>query len=124
MRFYRSFKCSYRAERRFYSLGDLCWIKSSREAAVCILQIHTLWEKISNSRMFAGGRLFFRPEDTPKGRYPSHGQVCLSHSCLLRHAMRLSAMVHGHSLLNSLCFFVFSEPAFTANINDVPGLSR
>jgi hypothetical protein len=75
VRFHRSFKCCYCQEERSYSLGDLCWIKSSREAAVCIVQIHTLWEKISNGRMFAGGRLFFRPEDTPKGRYPEHGQV-------------------------------------------------
>ena len=75
VRFYRSFKCTHGSEERSYSLGDLCWIKSSRDAAVCLLQIHTLWQKLSNARMFAGGRLFFRPEDTPKGRHPEHGQV-------------------------------------------------
>eukprot|EP00118_Oscarella_pearsei_P019454 m.206884 g.206884 ORF g.206884 m.206884 type:complete len:107 (+) comp39685_c1_seq6:264-584(+) len=75
VRFYRAFRCAYGSQERQYALGELFLVKPSREAPVSILQLHTLWQKVSNGRMFAAGRLYYRPEDTPKGRFSHHGQV-------------------------------------------------
>ncbi len=42
---------------------------------VCIAEVTLLWEDQTQRHLLASSRLYFLPEDTPRGRAVEHGEV-------------------------------------------------
>ena len=50
-------------------------MKNSINEPICIAELQLVWYDASSDSKLASARLYFRPEDTPIGRLPNHGQV-------------------------------------------------
>nr|XP_015205414.1 PREDICTED: AT-rich interactive domain-containing protein 5B-like isoform X2 [Lepisosteus oculatus] len=74
--FYKSFRCCGEAGRRpgVWRLGEFYFVRCGPLEPVCIAEVTLLWEDQSQRHLLASSRLYFLPEDTPKGRTGEHGE--------------------------------------------------
>uniref|UniRef100_A0A3Q2TG47 Zgc:77151 n=1 Tax=Fundulus heteroclitus TaxID=8078 RepID=A0A3Q2TG47_FUNHE len=57
-----------------WKLGEFYFIQCGPEDPVCIAEVTLLWEDQARRHLLASTRLYFLPEDTPKGRTREHGE--------------------------------------------------
>uniref|UniRef100_A0A3B5L4F5 Uncharacterized protein n=1 Tax=Xiphophorus couchianus TaxID=32473 RepID=A0A3B5L4F5_9TELE len=57
-----------------WKLGEFYFIQCGPEDPVCIAEVTLLWEDQARRHLLASARLYFLPEDTPKGRTREHGE--------------------------------------------------
>lgn len=57
-----------------WKLGEFYFIRCRPQDPVCIAEVTLLWEEQSRRHLLASARLYFLPEDTPKGRTREHGE--------------------------------------------------
>ncbi|KAF3841176.1 hypothetical protein F7725_007038 [Dissostichus mawsoni] len=58
-----------------WKLGEFYFIRCGPQDPVCIAEVTLLWEDQTRRHLLASARLYFLPEDTPKGRTREHGEV-------------------------------------------------
>ncbi|XP_026226853.1 ARID_ARID5 domain-containing protein [Anabas testudineus] len=87
--FYKS--VSSRAEPegaiKVWKLGEFYFIRCGPQDPVCIAEVTLLWEDQTRHHLLASARLYFLPEDTPKGRTKEHGEdevLAVSRKMVLR----------------------------------------
>ncbi|KAM4545194.1 uncharacterized protein PAE49_017882 isoform 2-T2 [Odontesthes bonariensis] len=56
-----------------WKLGEFYFIRCGPQDPVCIAEVTLLWEDQTRRHLLASARLYFLPEDTPKGRTREHG---------------------------------------------------
>ena len=77
--FYKAFKChSLDGKPRILSLGDFFLVRCKPGDPICIAELQLLWEERTSKQLLSSSKLYFLPEDTPKGRSASHGEVSMS----------------------------------------------
>lgn len=59
---------------RTFRLGEFYFIRCGPEEPVCLAEVTLLWEEQTQRHPLASARLYFLPEDTPKGRTRDHGE--------------------------------------------------
>ncbi|XP_026184559.1 AT-rich interactive domain-containing protein 5B [Mastacembelus armatus] len=59
---------------RVWRLGEFYFIRCGPQDPVCIAEVTLLWEDQARRHLLASARLYFLPEDTPKGRTREHGE--------------------------------------------------
>ncbi|XP_049897090.1 AT-rich interactive domain-containing protein 5B [Epinephelus moara] len=57
-----------------WKLGEFYFIRCGPQDPVCIAEVTLLWEDQTRRHLLASARLYFLPEDTPKGRTSEHGE--------------------------------------------------
>uniref|UniRef100_A0A665T4H2 Zgc:77151 n=1 Tax=Echeneis naucrates TaxID=173247 RepID=A0A665T4H2_ECHNA len=57
-----------------WRLGEFYFIRCGPQDPVCIAEVTLLWEDQTQRHLLASTRLYFLPEDTPKGRTREHGE--------------------------------------------------
>ncbi|XP_059207312.1 uncharacterized protein zgc:77151 [Centropristis striata] len=57
-----------------WKLGEFYFIRCGPQDPVCIAEVTLLWEDQTRRHLLASTRLYFLPEDTPKGRTTEHGE--------------------------------------------------
>ncbi|KAK7925015.1 hypothetical protein WMY93_007325 [Mugilogobius chulae] len=57
-----------------WRLGEFYFIRCGPEEPVCLAEVTLLWEDQTQRHLLASARLYFLPEDTPKGRTRDHGE--------------------------------------------------
>ncbi|XP_041863989.1 AT-rich interactive domain-containing protein 5B isoform X2 [Melanotaenia boesemani] len=57
-----------------WKLGEFYFIRCGPQDPVCIAEVTLLWEDQARRHLLASARLYFLPEDTPKGRTREHGE--------------------------------------------------
>ncbi|XP_034033735.1 uncharacterized protein zgc:77151 isoform X2 [Thalassophryne amazonica] len=57
-----------------WKLGEFYFIRCGPQEPVCIAEVILLWEDQTEHQPLASTRLYFLPEDTPKGRNREHGE--------------------------------------------------
>ncbi|KAJ4929594.1 hypothetical protein JOQ06_018617 [Pogonophryne albipinna] len=57
-----------------WKLGEFYFIRCGPLDPVCIAEVTLLWEDQTRRHLLASARLYFLPEDTPKGRTREHGE--------------------------------------------------
>ncbi|XP_073335235.1 uncharacterized protein [Pagrus major] len=57
-----------------WKLGEFYFIRCGPQDPVCIAEVTLLWEDQTRRHLLASTRLYFLPEDTPKGRTREHGE--------------------------------------------------
>ncbi|XP_047234885.1 AT-rich interactive domain-containing protein 5B isoform X2 [Girardinichthys multiradiatus] len=57
-----------------WKLGEFYFIQCGPQDPVCIAEVTLLWEDQARCHLLASARLYFLPEDTPKGRTREHGE--------------------------------------------------
>ncbi|XP_038550811.1 AT-rich interactive domain-containing protein 5B-like, partial [Micropterus salmoides] len=57
-----------------WKLGEFYFIRCGPQDPVCIAELTLLWEDQTRQHLLASARLYFLPEDTPKGRTREHGE--------------------------------------------------
>ncbi|XP_044077114.1 AT-rich interactive domain-containing protein 5B [Siniperca chuatsi] len=57
-----------------WRLGEFYFIRCGPQDPVCIAEVTLLWEDQTRRHLLASARLYFLPEDTPKGRTREHGE--------------------------------------------------
>ncbi|XP_051256868.1 AT-rich interactive domain-containing protein 5B [Dicentrarchus labrax] len=70
-----------------WRLGDFYFIRCGPQDPVCIAEVTLLWEDQTRHHLLASTRLYFLPEDTPKGRTREHGEdevVAVSRKMVVR----------------------------------------
>ncbi|XP_014882357.1 AT-rich interactive domain-containing protein 5B-like [Poecilia latipinna] len=67
-----------------WKLGEFYFIQCGPEDPVCIAEVTLLWEDQARRHLLASARLYFLPEDTPKGRTREHGEVACLRICCFR----------------------------------------
>ncbi|KAG7515346.1 AT-rich interactive domain-containing protein 5B-like [Solea senegalensis] len=70
-----------------WNLGEFYFVRCGPEDPVCIAEVTLLWEEQTQCHLLASARLYFLPEDTPKGRAREHGEdevVAVSRRMVLR----------------------------------------
>ncbi|XP_028668747.1 AT-rich interactive domain-containing protein 5B [Erpetoichthys calabaricus] len=74
--FYKGFSCPRDAlkEPETWKVGEFYFVRCSPKEPVCIAEIALLWEDQEQHYPLASCRLYFLPEDTPKGRSREHGE--------------------------------------------------
>ncbi|KAJ8348434.1 hypothetical protein SKAU_G00270230 [Synaphobranchus kaupii] len=74
--FYKSFSCRREAGCRaaVWRLGEFYFVRCGPQEPVCIAELALLWEDRAQRHLLASSRLYFLPEDTPKGRTGEHGE--------------------------------------------------
>ncbi|CAL8348406.1 unnamed protein product [Boreogadus saida] len=88
--FYKAFKChSLDGKPRILSLGDFFLVRCKPGDPICIAELQLLWEERTSKQLLSSSKLYFLPEDTPKGRSASHGEL---------RSKRLAAVRYGASL--------------------------
>ncbi|XP_017559788.1 AT-rich interactive domain-containing protein 5B isoform X1 [Pygocentrus nattereri] len=74
--FYKS--VCYRPEAgapvKVWTLGEFYYVRCGPQEPVCIAEVTLLWEDQKQGHLLASSRLYFLPEDTPKGRTGEHGE--------------------------------------------------
>ncbi|CAF97272.1 unnamed protein product, partial [Tetraodon nigroviridis] len=60
---------------QLWKLGEFYFIRCGPQDPVCIAEVTLLWEDRTQHHLLASTRLYFLPEDTPKGRTREHGEV-------------------------------------------------
>ncbi|XP_029704247.1 uncharacterized protein isoform X2 [Takifugu rubripes] len=59
---------------QLWKLGEFYFIRCGPQDPVCIAEVTLLWEDRTQRHLLASTRLYFLPEDTPKGRTREHGE--------------------------------------------------
>uniref|UniRef100_A0A1A7WMK9 Zgc:77151 n=2 Tax=Iconisemion striatum TaxID=60296 RepID=A0A1A7WMK9_9TELE len=59
---------------QIWKLGEFYFIRCGPQDPVCIAEVTLLWEDQTRRHLLASARLYFLPEDTPKGRTREHGE--------------------------------------------------
>ncbi|XP_031428087.1 AT-rich interactive domain-containing protein 5B isoform X3 [Clupea harengus] len=59
---------------RDWKLGGFYFVRCGPQEPVCIAEVTLLWEDQAQRHLLASSRLYFLPEDTPKGRTRDHGE--------------------------------------------------
>lgn len=59
---------------RVWKLGEFYFMRCGPQEPVCIAEVTLLWEDQMQRHLLASSRLYFLPEDTPKGRAVEHGE--------------------------------------------------
>ncbi|XP_041122410.1 AT-rich interactive domain-containing protein 5B-like [Polyodon spathula] len=75
--FYKSFNCHGAVAARcpaVWSLGEFYFVRCGPKEPVCLAELTLLWEDQAQHHLLASARLYFLPEDTPKGRSGEHGE--------------------------------------------------
>ncbi|XP_051537165.1 AT-rich interactive domain-containing protein 5B-like [Myxocyprinus asiaticus] len=74
--FYKSVSCRQEsgAPSQVWKLGEFYFIRCGPQEPVCIAEVTLLWEDQTQRLLLASSRLYFLPEDTPKGRAVEHGE--------------------------------------------------
>ncbi|XP_068745185.1 AT-rich interactive domain-containing protein 5B-like isoform X1 [Montipora capricornis] len=72
--FYKGFRLIVDGVVKNFCLGEFYFVKNSISEPICIAELQLVWHDASTDSKLASARLYFRPEDTPTGRLPSHGQ--------------------------------------------------
>ncbi|KAG5843247.1 hypothetical protein ANANG_G00148730 [Anguilla anguilla] len=74
--FYKSFCCRREEERpaAVWKLGEFYFLRCGPQEPVCVAELALLWEDRAQRHLLASSRLYFLPEDTPKGRTGEHGE--------------------------------------------------
>ncbi|KAI1903569.1 hypothetical protein AGOR_G00028530 [Albula goreensis] len=74
--FYKSFSCRSEAGHQagVWKLGEFYFVRCGPQEPVCIAELALLWEDRVQRHLLASSRLYFLPEDTPKGRTGEHGE--------------------------------------------------
>ncbi|XP_074528107.1 uncharacterized protein LOC141791487 [Halichoeres trimaculatus] len=70
-----------------WRLGEFYFIRCGPQDPVCIAEVTLLWEDQTRRHLLASARLYFLPEDTPKGRTREHGEdevLAVSRKMVLR----------------------------------------
>ncbi|KAF1378180.1 hypothetical protein PFLUV_G00187790 [Perca fluviatilis] len=70
-----------------WKLGEFYFIRCGPQDPVCIAEVTLLWEDKTQHHLLASARLYFLPEDTPKGRTREHGEdevLAVSRKMVLR----------------------------------------
>ncbi|CAK6975422.1 AT-rich interactive domain-containing protein 5B, partial [Scomber scombrus] len=70
-----------------WRLGEFYFIRCGPQEPVCIAEVTLLWEDQTQRHLLASARLYFLPEDTPKGRTREHGEdevLAVSRKMVLR----------------------------------------
>ncbi|XP_030602916.1 AT-rich interactive domain-containing protein 5B isoform X2 [Archocentrus centrarchus] len=57
-----------------WKLGEFYFIRCGPQDPVCVAEVTLLWEDQTRHHLLASARLYFLPEDTPKGRTREHGE--------------------------------------------------
>lgn len=57
-----------------WKLGEFYFIRWSPEESPCIAEVTLLWEERTQHHLLASARLYYLPENTPKGRTREHGE--------------------------------------------------
>uniref|UniRef100_A0A667Z5M1 Zgc:77151 n=1 Tax=Myripristis murdjan TaxID=586833 RepID=A0A667Z5M1_9TELE len=57
-----------------WKLGEFYYIRCGPQEPACIAEVTLLWEDQTQRHLLASARLYFLPEDTPKGRTREHGE--------------------------------------------------
>ncbi|KAM9348561.1 AT-rich interactive domain-containing protein 5B, partial [Symphorus nematophorus] len=57
-----------------WKLGEFYFIRCGPQDPVCIAEVTLLWEDQTRRHLLASTRLYFLPEDTPRGRTREHGE--------------------------------------------------
>ncbi|XP_062393263.1 proline-rich protein 36 [Sardina pilchardus] len=57
-----------------WKLGGFYFVRCGPQEPVCIAEVTLLWEDQKQRHLLASSRLYFLPEDTPKGRTRDHGE--------------------------------------------------
>ncbi|KTF87545.1 hypothetical protein cypCar_00011165 [Cyprinus carpio] len=74
--FYKSVGCKQASggPTQVWKLGEFYFMRCGPQEPVCIAEVTLLWEDQTQRRLLASSRLYFLPEDTPKGRAVEHGE--------------------------------------------------
>uniref|UniRef100_A0A8C1XEK8 Zgc:77151 n=2 Tax=Cyprinus carpio TaxID=7962 RepID=A0A8C1XEK8_CYPCA len=74
--FYKSVGCKQASgvPMQVWKLGEFYFMRCGPQEPVCIAEITLLWEDQTQRHLLASSRLYFLPEDTPKGRAVEHGE--------------------------------------------------
>ncbi|XP_048863129.1 AT-rich interactive domain-containing protein 5B-like isoform X2 [Brienomyrus brachyistius] len=72
--FYKAFKFHIHGKPRILSLGDFFFVRCEPEEPICIAELQLLWEEKTSKQLLSSSKLYFLPEDTPRGRAVSHGE--------------------------------------------------
>nr|XP_057943857.1 uncharacterized protein zgc:77151 isoform X2 [Doryrhamphus excisus] len=74
--FYKSVSSKARPDGpvHVWKLGEFYFIRCGPQDPVCIAEVTLLWEDQTQHHLLASARLYFLPEDTPKGRTREHGE--------------------------------------------------
>ncbi|XP_070839145.1 AT-rich interactive domain-containing protein 5B [Chaetodon trifascialis] len=74
--FYKSVSSRAQADGpvQVWKLGEFYFIRCGPQEPVCIAELTLLWEDQTRHHLLASTRLYFLPEDTPKGRTREHGE--------------------------------------------------
>ncbi|XP_030010535.1 AT-rich interactive domain-containing protein 5B [Sphaeramia orbicularis] len=70
-----------------WKLGEFYFIQCGPQDPVCLAEVTLLWEDQTQPHLLASARLYFLPEDTPKGRTREHGEdevLAVSRKMVLR----------------------------------------
>ncbi|KAL6098398.1 uncharacterized protein ACO6RY_17540 [Pungitius sinensis] len=59
---------------KVWKLGEFYLIRCGPQDPECIAEVTLLWEDQTRRHLLASARLYFLPEDTPKGRTREHGE--------------------------------------------------
>ncbi|KAL2094706.1 hypothetical protein ACEWY4_009425 [Coilia grayii] len=59
---------------RVWKLGGFYFVRCGPQEPVCIAEVTLLWEDQAQRHLLASSRLYFLPEDTPRGRTRDHGE--------------------------------------------------
>lgn len=75
--FYKSVSCKPEdgGPAKVWRLGEFYYVRCGPQEPVCIAEITLLWEDQRQRHPLASSRLYYLPEDTPKGRTKEHGEV-------------------------------------------------
>ncbi|XP_021479302.2 AT-rich interactive domain-containing protein 5B [Oncorhynchus mykiss] len=72
--FYKSVSCGSGSAAQVWKLGEFYYVRCGPEEPVGIAEVMLLWEDQAQCHLLASSRLYFLPEDTPKGRTREHGE--------------------------------------------------
>ncbi|XP_069579156.1 AT-rich interactive domain-containing protein 5B isoform X2 [Brachyistius frenatus] len=74
--FYKSVSSRTRPDGpvQVWKLGEFYLVRCGPQDPVCIAEVTLLWEDQTRRHLLASTRLYFLPEDTPKGRTREHGE--------------------------------------------------
>lgn len=74
--FYKSVCCKQESggPPQVWKLGEFYFMRCGPQEPVCIAEVTLLWEDQTQRHLLASSRLYFLPEDTPKGRALEHGE--------------------------------------------------
>ncbi|XP_077403310.1 uncharacterized protein LOC144036491 [Vanacampus margaritifer] len=87
--FYKSVGSKTRADGpvQVWRLGEFYFVRCGPGDPACIAEVTLLWEDQTQRHLLASARLYFLPEDTPKGRTREHGEdevLAVSRKMVLR----------------------------------------